>query len=272
MIRVPYTSCPLCDSSKIEDHMEGDCTTHPVIKKNPSFDRKIQWKKCLNCNHVFNSAYFSQEAFDVALKDVHDTQKAGFEFESQRHVSAEMIEKVLPYVSSGYWLDVGFGNGSLLFTAKEYGFDPLGLDLRKENVDLIKEFGITAFSVDIVDFNFYNKVSVVSMTDVLEHIPFPKTALAAAHRLLDTTGILLLSMPNIDSTAWKLSTQFSKNPYWDEIEHCHNFGKDRLYALLEEQGFKPIRYGISNRYRMCMEIICTKSEKPNNKVIKLHRI
>lgn len=183
-----------------------------------------------------------------------------------------MIEKVLPYVSSGYWLDVGFGNGSLLFTAKEYGFDPVGLDLRKENVDLIKEFSIAAFSVDIVDFNFYNKIAVVSMTDVLEHIPFPKTALAAAHRLLDTNGVLLLSMPNIDSTVWKLSTQFSKNPYWDEIEHCHNFGKDRLYALLEEQGFRPIRYGISNRYRMCMEIICTKSEKSNNKVIKLHRI
>ena len=53
-----------------------------------------------------------------------------------------MVEKVLDYKSSGLWLDVGFGNGSLLFTAQEYSFQPVGLDLRKSNVEDLKMVSI----------------------------------------------------------------------------------------------------------------------------------
>jgi 2-polyprenyl-3-methyl-5-hydroxy-6-metoxy-1,4-benzoquinol methylase len=37
------------------------------------------------------------------------------------------------------------------------------------------------------------------MADVLEHMPFPKTGLAAAHRLRRPDGVLFLSMPNMDN-------------------------------------------------------------------------
>ena len=58
----------------------------------------------------------------------------GYQIEEQRYISARIIEKVLPFKSDGIWLDVGFGNGSLLFTADEFGFEPIGVDLRKDGV------------------------------------------------------------------------------------------------------------------------------------------
>ena len=48
------------------------------------------------------------------------------------------------------------------------------------------------------------------------------------------------------------------NPFWAELEHYHNFGKQRLYALLRENGFEPVDYGISERYYLCMEVIARK--------------
>lgn len=42
------------------------------------------------------------------------------------------------------------------------------------------------------------------------------------------------------------------------LEHCHNFGRSRLWALLEECGFKPAEYGVSERYRACMEVLAIK--------------
>ncbi len=48
-------------------------------------------------------------------------------------------------------------------------------------------------------------------------------------------------------------------PYWMELEHYHNFGRKRLYSLLHDQGFKPVNYSVSQRYRMGMEIIVVKS-------------
>ena len=45
------------------------------------------------------------------------------------------------------------------------------------------------------------------------------------------------------------------NLYLGELEHYHNFSKSRLYSLLAECGFEAVRYGISERYRVCMVVI-----------------
>ena len=62
----------------------------------------------------------------------------------------------------------------------------------------------------------------------------------------------------MDSVLWQALNNAKANPYWGEIEHYHNFGRTRLYALLKECGFEPLLYGISHRYRACMEIIAKK--------------
>ena len=156
------------------------------------------------------------------------------------------------------WLDVGFGNASLLFTAQEYGFEPVGLDLRPQSVEDLRKWGVQAHCQDVASFELPQPASVISMADVLEHMPFPKVGLQAAHRLLRPGGVLLISLPNMGSVVWKALDASNANPYWGEIEHYHNFDRDRLYALLAECGFRPVRYGISQRYRVCMEMIAVK--------------
>jgi 2-polyprenyl-3-methyl-5-hydroxy-6-metoxy-1,4-benzoquinol methylase len=154
----------------------------------------------------------------------------------------------------GRWIDVGFGNGSLLFTAEEYGFEGVGLDLRPDTVAFMNHLGVEAHCTDIVDYRLDHPVSVVSMADVLEHMPYPKAALEAAHRLMCDGSILFVSMPNMGSLLWREMTDQNVNPYWVELEHYHNFSRERLYALLEETGFLPLRFGVSLRYRACMEV------------------
>jgi len=102
------------------------------------------------------------------------------------------------------------------------------------------------------------RYSVISMADVLEHMPYPKAGLKAAHRLLRPGGVLFVSMPNMDSMVWRALDASGSNPYWGEIEHYHNFTRQRLYALLDEHGFSPVHYDISERYRCCMEVIAEK--------------
>lgn len=211
--------------------------------------------RCGDCEHVFTDGFFSDEANAVIFAKTHDYQKPGSQFEKQRYVSARIVEKVAHYVNSGLWLDVGFGNGSLLFTAEEWGFKPIGLDMRSSSVEVMRRLGFEAHCVDVASFEAQTKCSVISMADVLEHMPFPKTGLEAAKRLLLPDGILFLSMPNYNCAAWRLLDVARANPYWGEIEHYHNFSRQRLYTLLEEMHFEPINYGISQRYRVCMEII-----------------
>jgi hypothetical protein len=73
--------------------------------------------------------------------------------------------------------------------------------------------------------------------------------------LLADGGVLFISLPNSDSMLWRALDRENANPYWGELEHYHNFSRERLYRLLRETGFEPLRYGISERYRACMEVI-----------------
>jgi SAM-dependent methyltransferase len=252
--RVLFRNCPLCDCSTMVDSIQGDCSMHPLYQS--SLSPKIQWKRCANCSHIFTEGYFSDETCKLIYTNV--SQQVGYEFEQQRVVSSKIIEKVLPYVSQGYWLDVGFGNGSLLFTAQEYGFEPIGVDLRIANVNKMNSLGIQSYCEDLSTLSLKLECSVVSMADVLEHMPFPKKGLQAAHNLLTEGGILFASMPNMENIVWKVLDMNNANPYWGEIEHYHNFSRNRFFDLLREAGFEPIRYGISERYRACMEIIAKK--------------
>jgi protein O-GlcNAc transferase len=47
-------------------------------------------------------------------------------------------------------------------------------------------------------------------------------------------------------------------PIGGEIEHYHNFSRKRLYAHLEEQGFRPVEYHVSERHRVCMDVVAIK--------------
>jgi SAM-dependent methyltransferase len=236
----------------------GDASGHALYQ--PAISPRIVWLRCADCNHVFRNGYYTETACAILFSRTHVNQQLGHDIEGQRQVSARMIEKVLPYKPAGEWLDVGFGNGSLLFTAEEYGFTPVGLDLREDNVAKLSRFGIQGYCQDLTRLEFDGRFSVISMADVLEHMPFPIAGLQAAHRLLEEGGIAFLSMPNSEAMVWRALTSARKNPYWGEIEHYHNFSRTRLYALLGECGFTPLRYGISERYRACMEIVAVKGE------------
>jgi cyclopropane fatty-acyl-phospholipid synthase-like methyltransferase len=235
---------------------EADCTGHPIYHSIVS--PIMTWKQCSSCDHIFTDGYFTDEATDIIFRQTNEHQVTGNALEEQRIISAKIIEKVLPYVQSGAWLDVGFGNGSLLLTADEYGFEAVGVDLRKSNVDLLKRFGLEAHCVYLQQFNHPKRFNVISLADVLEHVPYPKDFLKTVYELMSDDGALFISMPNAESILWKAMTKANANPYWGELEHFHNFGRKRLYSLLEECGFTPVRYGISDRYRLGMEVIAKK--------------
>jgi 2-polyprenyl-3-methyl-5-hydroxy-6-metoxy-1,4-benzoquinol methylase len=254
--RVLYNRCPLCESENIFSHVTADCSGHHLYNK--KLQSTIKWNKCSACNHIFTEGFYTDEACSIIFSKTNENQKVGANLENNRMISSRMVEKVLPYASEGVWLDVGFGNGSLLFTAQEYGFTPIGTDLRADNVNILNSIGIEAHQKKISDLVLQDDCSVISMADVLEHMPYPKEALMAVNKLLRNGGVLLISLPNSENIVWETMNNQHMNPYWGEIEHYHNFSRTRLYSLLSEYGFRPMRYGVSERYRVCMEVVAQK--------------
>lgn len=227
----------------------------------------MRWMRCVDCSHVFTDGYFTEAQEAVLFRHVQPNQIPGAgNMELGRLVSSrivERVEKALPpvshNVSHGKWLDVGFGDGALLMAAQEYGFEPVGVDVRPDTVEGLRKFGIEAYQDRIENARDVGSYTVVSMADVLEHVPYPTRALNAAYDLLMFSGMLFVSCPNMDLPAWRWLNANDSNPYWIEIEHFHNFTKKRLFRLLEDCGFVPFSYSVSERYRLGMEIIARKA-------------
>jgi SAM-dependent methyltransferase len=253
--RIAFRACPLCASAAFVAYWNATCDHHPLYQ--PALPSLMHWQRCSQCAHVFIDGHWSDEALAIIFASENPHQMPGSDVHRSRGIAARMVERVLPHVlgAPGTWLDVGFGNGALLGAAEEYGFTPIGIDLRTQAVAALNAYGIEAHSRDFSTFERPGGVQVISFADVLEHMPFPQHALAHAHAQLAAGGLLFASMPNLDCHAWKVLDHARTNPYWGELEHYHNFGRQRLEALLREQGFEPLSYGISERYYLCMEIV-----------------
>jgi protein O-GlcNAc transferase len=255
-----YDACPLCAAPGIRELRQADCAGHALYT--PAIPPSMTWMQCDSCQHTFTEGYWTAEALAAIFAKTHPNQKPGADMERNRGIAARIVDKVaarfigVPSTEDA-WLDVGFGNGALLFTAAEYGFHPVGLDLRPDSVTALERIGIEAHCCNLAQFIYSSSrdFAVVSMADVLEHMPFPKDGLVRARALLRDDGLLFISCPNAESPLWALWEAQGVNPYWQEIEHYHNFTRTRLYALLRVTGFEPIAYSASERYRCGMEVM-----------------
>jgi len=189
-----------------------------------------------------------------------DGQQPGDDVERQRALWAEVVDRVTARTGAapGRWLDVGFGNASLIFTAAEWGYRPLGIDLRPSSVARLQALGYEARCCDVLELKEQAAFQVVSLADVIEHLAFPRPALEHAATLLEPRGLLFVSTPNMDTAVWRALDAQQANPYWGELEHYHCFSRARTYALLQECGFEPLHYAVSPRYRSGMDVIARK--------------
>src|SRR5258708_29166708 len=140
--RLLFDACPLSGEQRFAVLLTGDCSRHPLYR--PVVAPVMTWMRCEPCGHVFTDGYFTPEVAAEIFLRTNPGQQPGAAFEQNRMVSARIVEQVARHVASGAWLDVGFGNGSLLFTAQEWGFAPMGLDLRPSSVEALQRLGIDA--------------------------------------------------------------------------------------------------------------------------------
>ncbi len=264
-MQVAYKNCPLCEGNfkVISTHI---ATRHPLWHE--VLPPHLEWCKCDSCEHIFTRYYWDKEGLKQVFLKANEGQLAGGDIHHRRITWAPTVDRIVNQLG-GYqkvtkrkkpatWLDVGFGNGALIATAQEYGFDAYGIDARQEAVDRLNAIGYKAICSTFEDLDT-EPYSVISMCDVLEHMPYPRTALKKAKKMLEKDGVLSISLPNSDSSHWKLMGK--DNPYWIEIEHYHNFSRQSLEQLLNEEGFEMVEYSISQRYIACMEVFAKHAKK-----------
>jgi protein O-GlcNAc transferase len=142
----------------------------------------------------------------------------------------------------------------LVMTAADYGFAAVGLEVRANAASRLQQLGFTALANDFMQLKFEVVVDVLSMMDVLEHLPQPRESLRKAAQILRPGGVLVISTPDLSSSRWKVMDAKQLNPQWMALDHQHKFSRDRLIALLREAGFEILDFTMPDPFEACMEV------------------
>ncbi len=138
----------------------------------------------------------------------------------------------------GRLLDVGCATGAFLSVARDRGWDGVGLEPHPEAARYARQrHGLFVLPLPLEAAPFRSGAfDVVTLWDVLEHLPDPRRALRELARLLRPGGLLVLSLPNptCPEARWF-------GPHWlgwDVPRHLWLPTPDLLAQLLAEEGFR----------------------------------
>lgn len=139
----------------------------------------------------------------------------------------------------GRLLDVGCAAGFFLSEAQEQGWQVQGLDVSAFAANYTQErFGISARHGSLLDLDFGDqRFDLVTMWDVIEHVPDPAANIAKIAGMLEPGGLFALATPDVGSLPAKLTGQRWVG-YKLQEEHVYYFSSDTLRAMLSLAGFE----------------------------------
>lgn len=184
--------------------------------------------------------YSATSNYHVQLHDPASDTWRSFEALAQTHMAF-----VRQQIGGGRVLDVGCSTGHFLAAARTHGFEVEGAEFSADSARVAREhFGLTITDGSVHQVGAApGSFDLVTMFDVIEHVPDPTADIAAVWRLLKPGGWFVLSTPNIDGLFPRLSLPLARAlnhwPHPEPPHHLYQFSVRTLAAMLEKAGFLP---------------------------------
>jgi len=239
MAAIANFPCRLCN--------ESDLTLYYTLGS----DDRFKYYKCPNCMLVNYDLATGLDQTQYEASHV-DPRDGSLRFNRIRDQSFQALQRdVQP---PGRLLDIGSGNGRLLYLAQQAGWDVMGLELSSSMAEFVaKELGIEVLVANFLEptpeLERVGTFDVVVLRHVLEHLPDPLLTMEKIGALLQPEGYLLLEMPNIEAATKKWSrfvvgTGLYKRKFSADFMagHCNEYSRQSTNFLAARTGFRVVRW------------------------------
>jgi 2-polyprenyl-3-methyl-5-hydroxy-6-metoxy-1,4-benzoquinol methylase len=158
-----------------------------------------------------------------------------------RQTSGRRLRRIERFVRPGRLLDMGCATGFFLDEARLRGWDVTGIDISRFAIEYARSrFGFDARHGSFTQEEFSeSSFDLVTMWDVIEHVPDPRAYIHKAAAVLKTGGVLTLATPDVDSWPARLTGR-KWIGYKLSDEHLYYFSRNTLRRLLHEAGLEVV--------------------------------
>ena len=237
--------CPVCGSREVTTHIdaaEGSLTSAAIgsSRDDVSAGRVV---RCGTCGFGFSQRRPSDSELASLYRGmdvgVYEAEAAG-----RRRTAEVEVAIVERYAGVGRILDVGCASGAFLRAARERGWDVVGVEPSSTLADRAKAavgpggriMACTLQEADFAPASF----DVLTLWDVLEHVPDPCGFLGACAGLVREGGHLFANVPNLDS--WPARAMGTRWPLLLP-EHLNYFNPPSLHRCGDQAGLTHVATG-----------------------------
>jgi 2-polyprenyl-3-methyl-5-hydroxy-6-metoxy-1,4-benzoquinol methylase len=151
------------------------------------------------------------------------------------------VTEALAAAPAGPLLDIGCGGGLFLGMMRERGVRVVGLDFSREAAAIAWSRQQVPAVCGMLEHSPLRPRSFAAATlfHVLEHLPDPRSYLAAAHHLLAGGGRLIVQVPN--AACWQFGLLGRAWNGVDVPRHLYDFRDSDVERLIASCGFEVVR-------------------------------
>lgn len=195
MIDIKVQPCPVCGASSASKFLfdkVGDGRGND----------NISLYRCGSCATVYLAKY--NESYDDDLYAYYKKYQGRKKDELYNPLTRKSYIKVLRLLSSHGGgvsiLDVGCGKGDFVDAALDGGYKAEGIELAQPAVDIARGYGLPVTKLDFFSSEIQESSrDVMTMFEVIEHLPDPVAFLRRAEMVLKPGGLLYMTTPNFNS-------------------------------------------------------------------------
>ena len=266
-----YRNCPNCGQNDFEVLFESNMKTDDF---NVLFDYRMEghdsqegvegylvpgkeWGrhvKCKNCHLIYMNPMEKVSQTNEYYFQAKNTHAPTIR-ESYLKTAESQVRLIQKYAIGPNLLDIGCAQGFFLYNASKAGYTTKGIEISQDAAEYaIMEFGLDIEAKPFEELRFpENHFDVVTLWQVLEHVPYPLTVLKEVHRILKPGGLLVASTPDIAGIPAKIL----RKRWWDiKRLHINQFSTKTLTDILQNGGFKNIS-SVSYRGFVSLSILLT---------------
>lgn len=247
-----HINCNLCGAGDESmdiiyeaDHNRLPKSKEDILKIYSSSSSEVFYERlvrCGKCGLIFISPRIKRDlviqGYSKAEDEKYVSQESG-----RMATFKNSVKKIKKYIQTGRLLDIGAASGIFVKAAKDEGFDAYGVEPSKWMCEFAKKhYDVEVYPGTLEEKNFTScSFDVITMWDVLEHVPDPMATLKEAHRILKPGGYMIINYPNIDDPLAKI---FGRKWWFLLSIHLFYFTEKTLGMYLQKLGLEKVKHGL----------------------------